>query len=370
MNGNVPAEVFPPGDFLREELEEREWSQSEFAEILGRPARVVSEILSGKRAITPETAKGIAAALGTSAHYWLNLESSYQLSKVADTSNDVAKRADLFSRYPVKEMAKRGWIEGSKNVEVLERRLGDFFGKFGAGSTAIAHRAKSNGVAIEKQFVWLVRARALASHVAADKFSVSKLKLAVNSLRDLLESPESTRNVPTILAKAGVRFVVLEALPGTKIDGACFWLDKNSPVVAMSLRYDRIGSFWHTLFHELDHVAHGEGKRDAIVEEVDPSWIGDPIEKRANETGADNCIPKSELDEFIARLNPYFSKSDIVGFAKRIHVHPGIVVGQLQFMKLVPYSHHRSLLVPVRAHVINSAFTDGFGQLVNLDIGA
>ena len=52
MNARMPAEVFPPGEFLREELEAREWSQQELADILDRPARLVSELISGKRAIT------------------------------------------------------------------------------------------------------------------------------------------------------------------------------------------------------------------------------------------------------------------------------------------------------------------------------
>ena len=80
MNARVPAEVFPPGEFLREELEARDWSQQELAEIMGRPARLISELISGKRAVTPETAKGLAEAFGTSPDYWMSLESQYQLS--------------------------------------------------------------------------------------------------------------------------------------------------------------------------------------------------------------------------------------------------------------------------------------------------
>jgi len=58
MTQRTPAEVFAPGEFIREELEVRGWSQNDLAAILGRPPRVVSEVVTGKRAITPETAKG------------------------------------------------------------------------------------------------------------------------------------------------------------------------------------------------------------------------------------------------------------------------------------------------------------------------
>src|SRR5215207_273516 len=75
----IPAEVFPPGEYLADELETRGWTQTEFAEIIRRPLKVVNEIISGKKAITPDTAREFAAALGTSPQYWMNLESAYQL---------------------------------------------------------------------------------------------------------------------------------------------------------------------------------------------------------------------------------------------------------------------------------------------------
>ncbi len=73
------AEAFPPGQFLRDELEERGWTQSDLAEIMGRPVSVVNEIILGKRMVTPETARALADALGGSAQFWLKLESIYRL---------------------------------------------------------------------------------------------------------------------------------------------------------------------------------------------------------------------------------------------------------------------------------------------------
>ena len=70
---HMPAEVFPPGEFIREELEERGWTQEDFAAILGRSPRLVNEVIMGKRGITPETANGLSAAFGTSAQFWMNL---------------------------------------------------------------------------------------------------------------------------------------------------------------------------------------------------------------------------------------------------------------------------------------------------------
>ncbi len=82
MITRIPAEVFPPGEFLRDELDARNWTQTEFAEIIGRPRELINRIVSGKRGVSPRTALEFAAALGTSAQFWMNLESTYQLSKL------------------------------------------------------------------------------------------------------------------------------------------------------------------------------------------------------------------------------------------------------------------------------------------------
>lgn len=72
------AEVFPPRDFIKEELEERGWGQADLAEILGRTPAFVGEIVSGKRAISPEIAKALGDAFGTGPEYWLNLDAAYR----------------------------------------------------------------------------------------------------------------------------------------------------------------------------------------------------------------------------------------------------------------------------------------------------
>jgi HTH-type transcriptional regulator/antitoxin HigA len=78
-----PAEAFPVGEYLSDELRERGWAVVEFAEILGRPFQAVSEILNGHKEITPTTAKEIAAATGTSAETWLRLQDTYRLWKLS-----------------------------------------------------------------------------------------------------------------------------------------------------------------------------------------------------------------------------------------------------------------------------------------------
>ena len=109
----INPEAFAPGDYIREELEARGWSQLDLAEILGRPAQAVNEIIAGKRSITPDTAKALGEAFGTSAQVWMNLDSAYQLAQLSDQSNVVARKAKLYEIAPLKDIQKRGWIETS-----------------------------------------------------------------------------------------------------------------------------------------------------------------------------------------------------------------------------------------------------------------
>jgi HTH-type transcriptional regulator/antitoxin HigA len=150
------------------------------------------------------------------------------------------------------------------------------------------------------------------------------------------------------------------------MDAACFWIDE-SPVIALSMRFDRVDNFWFNLFHEIDHVLHGEGKTDAIYETIDPDAPEQPPEEqRANAAASDCCVPKKELADFIARVSPLFSKAAIMGFALRMRVHPGIVVGQLHGKKAVLFSHHREMLQKVKDVLMSAALTDGFGNKLPL----
>ena len=95
MTTRIPAEVSPPGDFIQEELEERGWTQGDLAEIIGRSRRLVTELVNAKRGVTPETARALADAFGTSAEFWLNLETAYRLSRVGTPDDAIARKARI-----------------------------------------------------------------------------------------------------------------------------------------------------------------------------------------------------------------------------------------------------------------------------------
>lgn len=91
------AEAFHPGEFIRDELRARGWSQSDLAKILGRPLQAVNEIINGRKRLTAATAKAIALAFGTSPELWVNLQSAYDLKESPDPDPAIKSRAALMS---------------------------------------------------------------------------------------------------------------------------------------------------------------------------------------------------------------------------------------------------------------------------------
>ena len=69
-----------PGRILRREIEARRLSANALAIALRTPSGRVTDILNGKRGLSPETAMRLARYFGNSARFWLNLQTAYELA--------------------------------------------------------------------------------------------------------------------------------------------------------------------------------------------------------------------------------------------------------------------------------------------------
>jgi len=376
MENVTVAQAFPPGDFIKEELEARGWSQQSLAEIMGRQTSVVSAIVNGKRAISLDIATELSSAMGTSVDYWMNLEKSYQQFLRNRPDDSISRRARLFQLAPVKEMAKRNWIEPSTDWAVIEKQVCAFLeiASLDEEPKAFAHAAKKfspEEPATPAQAAWLRRAKKLARAVQAAHFSVESFADAIRNIRRLMENPEDIRQVPKVLAASGIRLLIVENIAHAKMDGACFWLDNQSPVIVMGMRYDRIDNFWYVLAHELGHVSNRDGANgdpvwdaNLVGEDAIPFEQKSEMEKQADVFAQQTLIDQAALDNWIARIGPLYSKVRILAFARMNHVHPAIVLGQLQHRKEVEWSHSREMLVKVRHLITPVALTDGFGNVL------
>jgi HTH-type transcriptional regulator/antitoxin HigA len=364
-----------PGQLIRHLLEERGWTQKVLAVVLNTTEPAINQIVAGKRALSAEMAILLGQVFGIPAETFMDLQKAYELYQargLVQLDPLLERRATLFGALPVGEMIKRRWIDAGdvKQVERVESALTKFFGVQNPEeifSTVMPHAAKKTDVEGPTSLVqqaWLYRVKHLAREMVVPRYSAESCRKAINALSGLLAAPEEARHVPRILSEAGIRFVLVESLPKAKIDGACLWLGETAPVIGMSLRFDRIDNFWFVLRHELEHVLRQHGRIEPIIDtDIEAAGQDVPEEERlANEAASAFCVPKKELDSFIARKQPVFAERDILGFAARLRLHPGLVAGQLRY-RLKRWDLFVKHLVKVRHAVAPGAVVDGWGDV-------
>lgn len=358
-----------PGMRIQTELARRGWKQDDLAKILGRPRTGVVNLIKGRSKLTADLAVGLAAVFGETPEEWLAMEAAWQLQHVREDIEAVARRRRLFELAPIKDMQRRGWIPETNNALDLERELCRFFGIENLDvdpQLGVAPRKRGDAPMSPQQRAWAFRAREIARALPTRPFEESLVRPLTKRLRELAAYPDEVRHVPRVLSEHGIRFVVVEALPGGSIDGAAMWLDEHSPVIAMSMRFDRVDWFWFTLCHEVIHIIN----RDALS--IDDQLVGpdrrhdelDESERLANEGAATMLIDRAALESFIRRVGPLYSKPRIVQFAHRVQVHPGIIVGQLHHRGEVKPFAHREMLVKIRERVLNTSVVDGWDRSI------
>lgn len=348
----VPAAVFPPGEILREELAARGWAEGEFAQILGRPVQVVSEILNGKKEITPETAVAMGAALGTSAELWLNLQAAYRLHQVRSSGASVVKpverRARLRSLVPVRELQKRGWLPKTDDLDVIESAVCDLLQiQTLDDEPTFAVAARRSNVAVDltpEQVAWVAQVQRLGADRVRTRYDRDRLENLAEGLVRRISGPQDLRQLHGWLADCGVALVIELPLRNSKIDGVVSFADRN-PIIGLSTRWDRMDSFVFTLLHEIAHLTLGHVERGDVS--VDENLSGDSdYEREANDTAA----------RWVFATPPFVPPGDVtprelLEIASSHGVHPCFLIGRLQSEGRLDWSEYRRTIPKVRPFV-------------------
>jgi HTH-type transcriptional regulator/antitoxin HigA len=360
-----------PGHYIKEEMEERGWSQRDLAFILGVSEQAINPILNGKRGISPEMAKALGDAFDVPAEFFANLQQAYDLALARTPDASVAVRRNMQTIFPVREMIKRGWLEQS-DATMLQIQLTRFFEVQTPEEIPNfqQHAAKRTSAEISpSQCAWLYRVRQIARSISVPAYSEKALRNAItNEFPSLLFAPDEVRHVPQILTECGVKYVLVEKLPNAKIDGVCFWLD-GVPVIGMSLQHDRIDNFWFVLRHECEHVLRGHGKvKDMVDLDLDSVAISmSEAERVANDAASNFCAPSDKIDSWLIRKRPYYYERDVLALSRIVERHPGLVVGQIR-RKLNRYDYLTRYLVKIRHFVLPVSMADGWGQTVPVSL--
>lgn len=369
-----------PGQFIQALLDQRGWTQRTLAVVMEIGETTVNRITSNKQPIDAGLSLILEEVFEIPAERFLALQKDLDLAQariLASPDPSRATRALLYGDLPVSEMIKRGWIDAGsvKDTKKVELGLMRFFGvnRLDDIIEILPHAAKKTEVntpLTPAQLAWLYRVKQIASDMLVAPYSPQALVGAIGKLRKSMQAAEDVANVPRVLMECGVRFVIVESLPSAKIDGVCFWLNERSPVIAMTLRFDRIDNFWFVLRHEIEHVLQMHGTVIDVELEGDRAGTGEGVpeeERVANLAAQEFCVPESRMDAFVVRKAPFFAERDLIAFARILKVHPGIVAGQLQ-RKTGRYDRFRDHLVKVRAIISPNAIKDGWGDVAPVGI--
>ena len=135
-----------------------------------------------------------------------------------------------------------------------------------------------------------------------------------------------------LLGKHGIHLIVTPHLPKTYLDGAAMLLRGNTPIVGLTLRYDRVDHFWFALLHELSHVGrHLDGEKEVFVDDhsLRKQESGNRQEEEADRWAEDALIPPEVWALSKVRREP--TENQVRALADKIEVAPAVIAGRIRF---------------------------------------
>lgn len=273
-----------------------------------------------------------------------NLEKGLEIGAGGPIISHAAASSLDWKRFPIKEMYKRNWFEGfagslTTALTEAEPLLTSFVERAMRRPAVALQRQKiRNGSQADKYalLAWQCRVLLLAkTKPPKNEYKQSTLNADwLSALAQLSRFNDGPIRAQKYLMEAGIIFVVEPHLPSTHLDGAAL-LSDNGPVIALTLRYDRLDNFWFVLFHEIIHVK--KHLRKGSVEDIfdDLGTEGSPsvtevdgIEQEADALACESLIPAEIWKTAIARF--VRSEQSVKTLADKIKINPAIVAGRIQ----------------------------------------
>ena len=334
----------PPGMTIKEQLEDREMTQKEFAARMGLSEKHVSKLINGEVQLTSEMAVRLEYVLGLPASFWNNLEAIYRekLAKVNE-ENEMEADIELSHKFPYNAMVKNNWIDSATKPEERVVALRKFFEVVNLSlvlDTRLMRIACRRMAETEKAdyalISWAQKAKLEARDTATKEIDIKTLKQILPDIRKMTVLPPEKfcPQLVDMLANCGIALVFLPHIGGSFLHGATFY-DGSKIVIGLTVRGKDADRFWFSLFHELGHVIRNDiAKPNGTMEED---------EQLADLFARNTLIPIDAYDSFIRANN--FSRESIIHFAKTQQVAPCIILGRLQKDKKLPYTYYTDLKV-------------------------
>lgn len=332
----------PPGETIKEMLEDRGISQKEFAGRIGMSEKHVSKLMNGDVQLTMEMARRLETVLGPSVQFWCRLEAFYRedLCK-AQEENAMEEDIVIAKQMPYKQMASLGWVEDISGWPQRVINLRKFFEvaqlQFLKESLlpAIACRKLSDSEKSDLLLLaWAQKAKLEARRIVTKPFKAEGLLRDIHKLRNMtVRTPEEfAEELVEMLANRGVALVFMPYMSGSFLHGATF-RDGKKIVIGITVRGKDADKFWFSLFHELGHIVKGHVGKAGGTDEAD--------EQEADAFARDMLIPAQTYTEWASQGN--FGTNEVCRFADSIGIDAGIVVGRLQKDGYIAYNYLNDL---------------------------
>jgi len=315
---------------IRFRMEQAGLKQVDLVPFVGSASRV-SEILKGKRSLSLSMIRKLHEGLGIPAEVLLQ----------EPGASVPASHPEIdWQRFPIGEMLKRGWFAGFKGSlseakEEAEELIAPLIFPNGveAGSIPCFLRRSVRTDAEMDDYAlsaWCARILARAREERLPAYEPGTVSKAFcRELVHLSYLTDGPLLAKEFLNQSGIHLIAERHMPRTYLDGAALWTASGNPVVALTLRYDRLDNFWFTLCHELAHVSlHLEKDHEgAFVDDLQASGTDAP-EQQADAFAADVLVPTAKWKR--SGLLNNWSAGSVTEFAKKLRIHPAIVAGRIR----------------------------------------
>lgn len=294
----------------------------------------VSEVLARKRPLN--------LAMIRKLHQGLGIAADVLLAQTDDSVDlDEALPYDT-AKFPLKEMLGRGYFKGFNGTlreakDKTEELIRGFVRGFDlqpihqARLRAPMHQSGSRLMDEYALLTWYVavlkKARQLKLKSAYVKDDLTEERL--RELARLSRFEQGPRLAQEFLADMGIALVFEDHFSKTYLDGAAMF-DDGRPVVALTLRHDRLDNFWFALLHELVHVQkHLRPDRLFIPDNLEDKVNQQTEEEReADKAARDILIPQAEW--LTSGLTGEPTMEATMALADKLRIHPAIVAGRVR----------------------------------------
>lgn len=340
----IPFEATHPGTLIKDELEVRDdLNQKDLAILLGVKPSFLNEIVNGKRPITADIAILLEKSLDIPANYWMKFQSQYEIDSAKIKDKNISKIRlieiwNIISQYvPIKYFSKKGYLTNdlSFNISVIQsiysvQSIDGLVNKFSEKKFAFFKKSEKLQIDGKNMIAWTSLVEYEAQRKKTNTFNFENLPQLITELREIFYNNNSTLDlVDKKLSQYGIKFLMIDKLEKTPIDGYSFW-SINNPVIALTLRHNRVDNLAFTILHEIGHIAlHLRDNRD--IKFLDLTKIEETkIEKEANLYAQESLIPPICWNDLLKNYTP-LNDELIYQFSNKYRINPAIILGRACF---------------------------------------